>query len=167
MNEPAMRRQRQRGLTYLMLLWWIAIGGVMLMALARTWSLDSRREKEAELVFRGEQIRQAIEAYARVPVAQEASRLPMRLSDLLTDRRSGQVVRHLRRLWPDPVMAEAWGFVQAEDGGILGVYSRSAAAPLRAPTGVTHYSEWRFEAALNEPNPAASSRPASANDPRP
>jgi type II secretory pathway pseudopilin PulG len=139
----------QRGFTYVMLLWWVAISGVMLMALAQSWTMAAKREREAELLFRGEQIRKAIEAYAQVPLTEQGSRLPMRLSDLLTDRRSGKVVRHLRRVWPDPVTGEDWGLIHSDDGGIVGVYSRSLATPLRAPAGIARYSEWRFQAELS------------------
>ncbi len=66
-------RPRQRGFTYLMLLFWVALSGVMLMALAQRWSTESQREREKELVFRGEQIRLAIEAHASVPVREGES----------------------------------------------------------------------------------------------
>lgn len=142
-----------------MLLWWIAIGGVMLMALSRSWVMEARREREAELVFRAEQIRSAIEAYARVPVAQEATRLPLTLEDLLADRRGGRMARHLRKAWPDPITGEPWGFIRDEKNGIQGLYSRSQAAPLRGPAGVLHYSEWRFEADPAREPPTAPSEP--------
>ncbi|MFT3858865.1 MAG: type II secretion system protein [Aquabacterium sp.] len=148
----AMRRMQPaaRGFTYLMLLWWVAIGGVMLSALGQSWSMESRRAREAELQFRGEQIRQAIEAYARVPLQEGASRWPMRLEDLLEDRRSGSLRRHLRRLWLDPITGSAeWGVIREggrEEGGILGVFSRSEQRPVSAPTGVQTYAQWQFVA---------------------
>ena len=138
------------GFTYLMLLWWVAIAGVTAAALSRSWVMDMRREREAELRFRGEQIRLAIESYARVPVAQGASRYPARLEDLLEDSRQGVVVRHLRQLWRDPVRLQGpWGLVREpgrKDGGIQGVYSLSSQVPLHPPQGVTRYAEWRFVA---------------------
>ena len=59
-------------LLWLLLLWWVAISGVMLTALSHAWQIESRRQREMELVFRGEQIRLAIEAYVQVPVAEVA-----------------------------------------------------------------------------------------------
>lgn len=138
----------QRGLTYLMLLWWVALSGLMLAAMAQSWTLDARRAREAELIWRGEQFRQAIEAYASVPVAEGESRLPQRLQDLLEDRRGGAVQRHLKRIWPDPLTGRAeWGLVREGEGassGIAGVHSLSRARPLNAPQGITRYEQWHF-----------------------
>src|SRR3989344_3465450 len=99
-----------------MLLWWVALSGLMLAALAQSWVLDARRAREAELVWRGEQFRQAIEAYASVPVGEGQSHLPRRLEDLLEDRRSGELQRHLKRIWPDPLTGRTeWGLVRSEE----------------------------------------------------
>jgi len=134
----------QRGFTYLMLLWWVALSGLMLAAMAQSWTLDARRAREAELIWRGEQFRQAIEAYASVPVAEGESRLPQRLQDLLEDRRGGAVQRHLKRIWRDPLTGRAeWGLVR-EGEGISGVHSLSQARPLNAPQGITRYEQWHF-----------------------
>ncbi|MBU0918255.1 MAG: type II secretion system GspH family protein [Gammaproteobacteria bacterium] len=137
-------RTRQAGFTYLMLLWWVALSGLMLAAMAQSWVLDARRAREAELVWRGEQFRQAIEAYASVPVGEGQSQLPRRLEDLLEDRRSGELQRHLKRIWPDPITGRPeWGLVREGDG-ITGVHSLSAARPLNAPEGVLRYEQWTF-----------------------
>jgi len=137
---------KQRGFTYLLLLWWVALSGLALAAMAHSWTMDARRAREAELIWRGEQFRQAIEAYASVPVGEGESRLPMRLEDLLEDRRGGDVKRHLRRIWPDPLTGRAeWGLVKDGDGqGISGVHSLSQARPVNAPDGVTRYDQWHF-----------------------
>jgi type II secretory pathway pseudopilin PulG len=138
------RQRRQAGFTYLMLLWWVALSGLMLAAMAQSWALDARRAREAELIWRGEQFRAAIEAYASVPVAQGQSRLPLRLEDLLEDRRSGQLQRHLKRIWRDPLTGRAeWGLVR-EGVGVVGVHSLSRAAPVNAPQGVVRYEQWHF-----------------------
>lgn len=150
--------RRQGGFTYLMLLWWVALSGIMLMALAQRWSTEARRHKEMELVFRGEQIRLAIEAYAKVPVEPGQSPLPTSLDELVADRRDGTVRHHLRRLWPDPITGSPqWGLVQDPPvtpmgkPGIRGVYSLSAQRPLRAPPGVASYTEWAF--LMGQPQP--------------
>lgn len=138
------RRRSQTGFTYIMLLWWVALSGLMLAALSQSWVIDAHRAREAELIWRGEQFRLALEAYASVPVAEGASRLPTRLEDLLEDRRSGVLQRHLRRIWRDPLTGRAqWGLVREGDG-IVGVHSLSAAAPLNPPDGITRYDQWRF-----------------------
>lgn len=143
-QAPRRVRVRTGGFTYLMLLWWVALSGLMLAALAQSWMLDARRAREAELVWRGEQFRLAIEAYASVPVGEGQSQLPRRLEDLLEDRRSGELQRHLKRIWPDPMTGRTeWGLVREGDG-ITGVHSLSTARPLNAPEGVLRYEQWTF-----------------------
>lgn len=144
--KPFVQRSTQAGFTYLMLLWWVALSGVMLMALPQSWSQAMRRQREAELVFRGEQMRQAIESYRKVVLANGGAQWPTNLQDLLEDHRGPKVVRHLRRLWPDPITGRSqWGLVK--DGvDIKGVFSDSTAVPLAAPEGVTQYKDWRFVA---------------------
>lgn len=164
----------QKGFTYLMLLWWVAISGVLLMALSQSWHIESRRQRDIELQFRGEQIRSAIEAYASVPVSPGASRLPARLEDLLEDTRTGVRKRHLRQLWPDPVTGSPqWGLVRGPNG-ISGVFSTSGMTPVRAPAGIASYKEWRFTALVSTPaaasgasapSPPASSPPSMASAP--
>jgi type II secretory pathway pseudopilin PulG len=148
-GEPRVERRgerRARGFTYLLLLGWVAIGGVMLATMGEQWLMADRRERDIELADRGEAIRLALQAYADVPVSPGQSRLPAHLEDLLEDTRTGHLVRHLRRLQPDPVTRGPWGLLHAPDGvGILGVYSRSTATPVRPPKGVTTYGDWRFE----------------------
>lgn len=148
--------RRPRGFTYLMLLWWVAISSVMLAALGQQWALESRRQKEIELVFRAEQIRDAIQAYYEAtPI--EPKLLPTRIDDLLEDRRGPVLKRHLRQHWTDPITGSPdWGLVMA--GPFLrGVYSTSTQHPLRAPTSINRYDDWRFEADALPAGPAASS----------
>ncbi|RZL02095.1 MAG: type II secretion system protein [Rubrivivax sp.] len=139
-----MRARPSHGFTYLMLLWWVAIGSIMLAALGQQWALESRRQKEIELVFRAEQIRDAIQSYYdATPI--EPKLLPTSIDDLLEDRRGPVLKRHLRQHWTDPITGSPdWGLVMA--GPFLrGVYSPSKQHPLRAPTSIETYEDWRFE----------------------
>lgn len=146
MGTQRSKRARQGGFTFLLLLWWVALSGLMLAALAQAWQNDARRQRELELIWRGDAIRLAIEAYASVPVREGQARLPTRLEDLLEDRRSGSLQRHLRRIWPDPITGQPrWGLVREGDG-IVGVHSLSTARPLLAPEGVERYDAWQFVA---------------------
>lgn len=130
-GEPTVERRAQRGFTYLLLLIALAVGGAGLAALGERWSLQAQREREAELVFRGEAIRQAIDSY-RAATPEGQPDLPKTLDELLEDRRQPQPVRYLRRLYADPFSGRAdWGLVRAADGRIRGVYSRSRAWALR------------------------------------
>ena len=91
-------RARQSGFTYLWLLFALAAGAAGLAALGERASMAVQREREAELMFRGQQIAQAISAYrAATPGAVKA--LPLSLQELLEDRRSERPLRHLRQLY--------------------------------------------------------------------
>lgn len=139
-----MQQGRSGGFTYLMLLWWVAVSSVLLAALSQSWAIEGRRQREMELVFRGEQIKAAIQSY-RNSTPGPVKQLPKRLDDLLIDERGPVVQHHLRRLWPDPITGSSqWGLIR-EGEFILGVYSESDRRPLRAPAGVDHYADWRFE----------------------
>jgi type II secretory pathway pseudopilin PulG len=148
-------RQGAKGFTYLMLLWWVAVSSVMLAALGRSWSLEARRQREMELVFRGEQIKASILSYQEATPTMPKT-LPTRVEDLIEDQRGPTVKRHLRRWWPDPITGSAdWGMVR-EGPFIRGVYSTSTQRPLRAPQGISSYDEWRFEVddgTVNKPSP--------------
>jgi type II secretory pathway pseudopilin PulG len=139
----------QKGFTYLSLLIMVAVMGGGLAAFGELASHAAQREKEVELLFRGDQFRQAIGAYYR-----KEQRYPQVLEDLLEDRRYPMPVRHLRRIYPDPLSGgTAWGLVTAPSGGIMGVHSLSEAAPIKSGNfaskdvafeGAARYSDWQF-----------------------
>jgi type II secretory pathway pseudopilin PulG len=108
----------------------VAILGVMLAAAGTVWSTAAQRDREAELLFVGEAYRAAIESYYRNGSA--AGQLPRELQDLVEDRRSIVLRRHLRRLYDDPITGHLdWAIVRTADGGILGVHSSSQGVPLK------------------------------------
>ncbi len=142
-----------RGFTYLWLLLAMALIGVGLAAAAEIAGTAIRRDKEADLLFVGDQFVRAIALYrASSPVG--TPQFPQRLEDLLADKRFPNVRRHLRRVYPDPMTGSAdWGLVRAANGGITGVYSRSTAQPTKvanfpkgyeAFAGAASYGDWVF-----------------------
>jgi type II secretory pathway pseudopilin PulG len=143
-------RRRARGFTYLAALLAVAILGVGLALAGEVWHTARLREKEAELLFVGNQYRKAIERYYLAGPRQ----YPRSLEDLLKDPRKPGTERHLRRLYPDPIRgASEWGVVRAPDGGIMGVHSLSEEAPLKranfrvrdaAFEGARRYADWSF-----------------------
>lgn len=147
------------GFTYIGLLWWVAISGVMLAALGQQWRMEGRRERETEMVFRARQIQAAIRSY-QAASTDVGNSLPERLEDLIEDRRGPKPRRHLRRLWNDPVSGKPWGELRAE-GRIRGVYSNSDRIPLAAPDGIQNYREWHFDVEQDQSTEAAkaASRP--------
>ena len=139
----------QRGFTYLGFLLFVAISGAGLVAYSEVASHTAQREKEAELLFRGEQYRDAIASYYK-----KEQRYPKALTELLEDKRFPMPVRHLRRLYRDPITGEdEWGLVEAPGGGVMGVFSRAAEAPIKSGNfsernrefgEAATYADWKF-----------------------
>jgi type II secretory pathway pseudopilin PulG len=121
----------QGGFTYIGLLFAIALIGIGLAAVGIVWSTQIRREKEADLLFAGDQIRAAIgHYYSEAPSGLHS--YPPALADLLEDHRWPQVHRHLRRLYRDPMTGGAdWQLLAAPEGGIMGVATSSRMAPIK------------------------------------
>jgi type II secretory pathway pseudopilin PulG len=140
---------RQLGFTYLTALFVVAILAGGLALTGEHWQSAVMREKEAELLFTGDQYRRAIQRYVLSGMGQ----YPPTLEDLLKDPRRPTTERYLRRPYPDPVTGGEWGIVKAPTGGILGVYSTSEEKPFktagfrprdRAFEGAQKYSDWKF-----------------------
>lgn len=145
---PTGRRRRagqQRGFTLLGLLFLVAGLGVAMAALGTVWHSAAQREKERDLLFAGDQYRRAIESFWNVPLpAGTPRRLPKSFAELLLDPRFPQTVRHLRRLYRDPMTGSVeWGLLKGPDGGIAGVVSLSDGAPFKRASFPSAYA--RFE----------------------
>lgn len=142
-----------RGFTYLALLFMIAILGTTLAAGGILWSTAQQRENEKDLLFIGSEFRNGIASYYnRTPGT--IKRYPMNLSDLVRDNRHLTMVRHVRRIYVDPMTkGQDWGLVRAPDGGIMGIYSLSEAQPIKKNEmqqsnidfgKASQYSDWKF-----------------------
>lgn len=138
----------QRGFTYLAALILVALMGGGLAAYGEMASHAQQREKEAELIWIGNQFREAIGLYYQRSPGM-VKRYPETLEALLDDRRFLTRQRYLRRLYVDPITGSAdWGLVPAAEGGIKGVHSPSVGTPIGAadakgrPGG--SYREWHF-----------------------
>ena len=143
----------QRGFTYLGLLLIIGVMGAGLAAFGQLYSHAAQREKERELLFVGEQFRQAIAGYYNKSPG--AKVYPKKLEDLLEDQRFPMPQRHLRKLYRDPIAGSTeWGLVEAPGGaGIMGVHSLSEETPVKSGNfsarvqafeGAEHYTKWTF-----------------------
>lgn len=143
----------QVGFAYLGLLFAIAIAGAGLAATGIVWSAAQQREREAELLFIGDEFRRAIALYYyRTPG--EMKEYPKTLEELLEDRRFPGTQRYLRRIYRDPMTGSTeWGLVTTMGGRIMGVHSVSRAAPMRVGNfpetskdfvGAKSYAEWKF-----------------------
>jgi type II secretory pathway pseudopilin PulG len=153
---------RQDGFTFLALLFFVVALGVGMAAIGTLWNTAAQREKEKELLFAGDQYRRAIESFWKA-APKGAERLPKSLDELLLDPRNPQSVRHLRRLYPDPMTDKTeWGLKKDPDGGIRAVFSLSTGMPLKranfpypydAFAEQLTYAGWQF-AADNLPDSA-------------
>lgn len=120
-------RAAQTGLAYVGLLIAVAILGIMLGTVGVVWSTQIRRDKEAQLLFVGDQIRSAIAQYQN-----EGGIYPATLADLIEDKRYPQIRRYLRRVYVDPMTGHAdWQVIPAPGGGIMGVASASQSKPIK------------------------------------
>jgi type II secretory pathway pseudopilin PulG len=153
---------RQQGFTLAGALIMIAVAGAGMAAYGEMASHAAQREKEQELLFVGNQFRQAIGAfYDGTPGA--AKQFPRKLEDLLQDQRYPVARRHLRRIYADPMTGKReWGLVTAPQGGIMGVYSLSREEPIKtgnfsqednAFSKAKNYRDWQF---VHQPPPSPS-----------
>lgn len=143
---------RQGGLTYIGLLFAVAIAGIAMAGTGVLWQLESRREKEKELLFIGEEYRRAINSYYDKSPGGDKQH-PEKIEDLLLDKRFPMPVRHLRRHYRDPMTADGeWELIR-QQGRIIGIASKSVDKPIKIAgftaeqegfEGAERYSEWRF-----------------------
>lgn len=157
---------RQRGYTYLAMLFAVAVAGAVVASGSVVWQHEAQRERERELLRIGNEFRQAIGLYYhRSPGS--VKRFPASLDELLRDDRHLSLQRYLRRIYRDPMTGKSeWGFVNALEGGIMGIYSRSDQATVKRSgfdvanasfNDKTRYSDWKF---VYAPPDVASGAPA-------
>lgn len=102
-------RFSERGFVYLWALFAVALAGIVMAGTAQMWQTKSQRQKEAELMFIGEEFRKAIMSYHNTGTKQ----FPTSLEDLLKDERLPNVKRHIRKIYLDPITNTAeWGLVE-------------------------------------------------------
>jgi type II secretory pathway pseudopilin PulG len=152
-SRPRRRRRHSRGLVLLALLLALALASIALLAGSEVWSAARQRAQEQELLFVGDQYRQAIQRYYFGAPPGTARVLPARFEDLLGDDRYPLPVRYLRRLYPDPITGSAnWGVVHFGDR-IAGIYSLSEKTPMKQAefppgyepfNGKKSYRDWVF-----------------------
>jgi type II secretory pathway pseudopilin PulG len=170
--------RRFRGFTYIGLLIAVVLLGIGLALVGEVWKTAVKRERERELLFVGDQIRQGIGRYYESSPG--VKQYPRKLEDMLEDKRFPELKRHLRRVYLDPMSGKAdWGLVMQGDQ-ILGVYSQSKDAPIKVANfplldaffvDGNSYSDWRFiyapggAASAGQAAAAASTQKAQANAP--
>lgn len=153
--EIRWKLNNQRGAVLLMVLVSISLLGLMAGIAGSSWQTIVQRSKEADLLWKGNQIRRAIESYYTNSHAQGATpkTFPSELGYLLLDPRFLEIRRHLRRLYPDPMTGKEWDIIRGPNGQVIGVKSSSDKIPFKQNNfpeenksfvGKQHYSDWRF-----------------------
>ena len=137
----------QQGYAMGALLVGLAVAGILMSAALPVWSQAARREREAELVFRGEQYARAVALYQRF----NAGAFPPDVETLIEER-------FLRRPYRDPMVEHGEFRILHESdadepdgetpeeprGGVIGVVSSSSEPSIRIYKGATRYDQWRF-----------------------
>lgn len=152
-----MKARRQAGFTYLGLIIFVAIIGLVGAATLKIGSLLQRAAAEEELLEIGAAFSAALDSYAAA-TPRGGSPYPPSLAELLKDPRSPAVRRHLRKVYVDPLTGKAeWGIVYLGGGetGVVAIHSLSTARPLKIANFDSRFkgldnkemiSEWRFSA---------------------
>ncbi len=157
--------QLENGFVYLWALFAVVLAGIVMAGTGQVWQAKSQREKEAELLYVGEEFRKAIMSYYNTGTKQ----YPESLEDLLQDKRTPAIKRHLRKIYTDPVMNTAeWGIVEEPPPGNNAAANKTAApgnspAPNKNPTSGTGAAPSNNPASSNSlapNNPTANSTPA-------
>jgi type II secretory pathway pseudopilin PulG len=179
-----LRGQSENGYAMAVLLVAMAIMAVMMTVAMPVWKQAAQREKEQELIFRGQQYTRAIGLFER----KYANAPPPTIDVLVRER-------FLRKKYKDPITntdfvpltaggaaAAAPGGAPARGGpgvavdpriaapvgpaggggGIIGVTSSSKEKSIRIYNGATHYNEWRFVYAQPTATPGAGAPGAGA-----
>lgn len=145
--------KHQRGFTYLGVLMAITLLGFGLAAAGTSWQLQSRREKEQDLLDAGRELRAALVRYYKASPA-KPYQYPKQLDELLQDPRYPFMRRHLRSIPRDPVSGLAeWDLIRGPGGEIIGVHSLATGIPVKrsgfmreesAFEKAATYRDWQF-----------------------
>jgi len=107
-RTDAVSRDPQGGYTLVAFVVTLAIMSIMMGVAVQIISFQMRREKEAELIFRGQQYVEAIRLYK-----QKYGRYPNSLKEIWTVK-----PRVIRKKWKDPITDSwYWGIVHPGQGG--------------------------------------------------
>jgi type II secretory pathway pseudopilin PulG len=144
----------------------MAVMAIMLTVAMPTWSQMIRRDKEEELIFRGNQYARAINFYQRrfanasppsIDVLVEQRLLRKKFRDPMSSEKSGEFQllyvsnsasssRQGGANPPGTSQSSGVGSVlgTTPTGGIAGVTSKNKSESIRTFNGKNHYNEWQF-----------------------
>jgi type II secretory pathway pseudopilin PulG len=161
----------QEGFTYIGVLLAVALIGIQLALAGVVWSFAQTRQKERELLFVGDQFRTAIGRYY-FNLQGSQKEYPKRLDDLVRDSRYPGTVRHIRKIYADPITGKArWRLITTPDCRIIGVHSLSEKAPIKVGNFLppyntfekkARYADWLFVYTIGTPTGRPTGSPGTA-----
>jgi type II secretory pathway pseudopilin PulG len=137
----------------------MAIMAVFMSVALPVWRQAAQREKEEELIWRGQQYDRALQLFRRKTSAPGAPNVDILISQ-----------KYLRRKYKDPITGGDFEFKPVGPGGLRslppgvpqpqraegqligGVRSRSKAKSIRLLNGRDHYDQWEFTYVPYNPN---------------
>src|SRR6202795_749813 len=112
-----MSRFNQQGFTFLTSVFAIVLIGISLSVAGQQWKTIVQREKEQELLYRGDQIKHAIEAYYRgTPGVSKYPGCGIDGTDCFKDLVGEPLThkkRYLRKAYKDPMTNSDWDMMMA------------------------------------------------------
>lgn len=129
-SRPGARRRAEAGYALLLVIFFAALVLIVATSAAPSFLTQGRREREEEMIWRGQQYVRAIRLYYR-----KNGRFPQTVEDL-TEKRTP--TRYLRKAYADPMNREdgSWRFIYVGPAGqLVGSLTRTAAiqVPVVAP----------------------------------
>jgi len=117
----------QDGVTYLFMMILVVVMSISLLGVTQQWSLIMKRDREAELLFRGTRIKDAIERYVADYEVQKATR-PNRWPFTLEQLTKKSPKRYLQAVYTDPMTGKDFELIKIGEE-LHGVRSTSTDVP--------------------------------------
>ncbi len=153
-SATAAHRLSERGVTYLAVMLAVVLIGISLATVGKSWKVAIKRDREAELLFRGNRIKAAIEQFAanyEVMKSVRDHRFPLTLEEMTKPPKPT-----LQMVYKDPITGGEFEVVRV-NGEIQGVRSRSKDKPLNQVNfkDAKTYSDILFKAEIATGQPCA------------
>lgn len=141
------------GYSYLWMLYTIVLLSISSLVIIDAYQIQTKRANEIELLFIGQEFRDALESYCLKSNEQGINCYPTSVEDLLKDNRSLKSNRHLRKIYVDPITGKKdWVYLKVSNR-IVGFHSSSNDSVLKKEgfrienlslSNKSSYSDWKF-----------------------
>jgi len=137
--------RNQDGMTYLFVMMMVIFMTISLLGVTQQWSVIMKRDREAELLFRGTRIKDAIDRYVADYEVQKATR-PNRWPRTLEELTQKSPKRYLQMAYSDPITGKKFALIKVGEE-LHGVRSSSTDTPYNRVgfKGAKTYQAIRFE----------------------